>query len=275
MNRYPEDAPEVASHSYPESYNNHVQQAQINPQHYQSPSTAPSETPTTVYSQYAKHDNDIIYGQEHKEVLRGGGGVYDPHQEQKRIFGLPILVFILSVVIAIMGIIIIGLAAGLGVATHNYQQANTNLDAANANLTAATANLSAAKFVTSYSNLTNGCSDRAASVTGTKYSTHSYDFAEYTMYCNKDSPEGPIFSLFSGSFNSCMEACTTWNKYLDEKNYTSKACTTATYIPYWTNILMALGNSAPGDCYLKAGTANLKNFTSTGPDMEVHVAIHA
>jgi hypothetical protein len=71
-----------------------------------------------------------------------------------------------------MGIVIIGLAAGLGIATHNYQQANTNLDAANANLTAATANLSAAKFVTSYSNLTNGCSDRATSVTGTKYSTH-------------------------------------------------------------------------------------------------------
>ncbi|KAH6977226.1 hypothetical protein BKA56DRAFT_587932 [Ilyonectria sp. MPI-CAGE-AT-0026] len=72
----------------------------------------------------------------------------------------------------------------------------------------ANAKFEEAAFVVSYSNLTNGCTDNPGGTTGNTFISSYGNGAIYTMYCNKDTTPPAMFSLFAGSFNSCMESCT-------------------------------------------------------------------
>lgn len=99
-----------------------------------------------------------------------------------------------------------------------------------------------------------------------------YDKTSYTMYCHRDTPNTPLFSLFAGDFNGCMEACTAWNSY-PETNGT--ACEAVSFIPYWSVIANAKEGGAPGDCYLKPGPQSKGDLSEPdiGAETEYHCAL--
>lgn len=100
-------------------------------------------------------------------------------KERRIVCGCGLVVFILSIIIAILSAAVIGLAAGTGVAASNYNDANSKLEALSAscssmNATATTAaDISAATATAGakkdYSNITLGCSADDEKTTGTTY----------------------------------------------------------------------------------------------------------
>ncbi|KAF7558205.1 hypothetical protein G7Z17_g33 [Cylindrodendrum hubeiense] len=200
--------------------------------------------------------------------------------------GCSLAVLILSIIIAILSITVIGLAAGTGIATNNYNDANQKLEAlsssydslatatgssATASDSSATATSSSAESTsTNYSALTNGCSDTDETTTGVTYTSKFFDNATYIMYCNKDAQNNPLFSLFTGDFDGCMEACTAWNTY-SATNAT--ACRAVSFIPFWANITDARNGNSAGDCWLKPGPQSKGNLTTPNIGTECHAAI--
>lgn len=91
------------------------------------------------------------------------------------------------------------------------------------------------------------------------------------MYCDKDTHSGsPVFSVFAGNFNGCMDACAGWNTY----NTTRGKCVGVSFIPEWSVLATALQGHAPGDCYLKPAPLSKSNLTD--PNIgggEVHSAL--
>lgn len=99
----------------------------------------------------------------------GPGSTASGNKRRGGICGCTTIVFVLSVIIAILSAAVIGLAAGTGVAASNYNDANSKLEAMSSSYsslqnaaatgtTTATAS-GASSTSTSYSNITNGCSD--------------------------------------------------------------------------------------------------------------------
>lgn len=72
---------------------------------------------------------------------------------------------------------------------------------------------------------------------------------EFTLYCNTNAPNDPIFSVFATNLLGCVEACNAWNSY----NTTEQTCEGVSFVPFWARIGNAANNNAPGDCYLKPG----------------------
>lgn len=92
----------------------------------------------------------------------------------------------------------------------------------------------------------------------------------FTMYCNKDTINPSMFSVFAPNFNGCMDACAAWNSY----NKTTKgSCVAVSFIPAWSNVAVAVAGSAPGDCYLKPGPQTKANLTTPNIGTECHAAI--
>jgi hypothetical protein len=93
------------------------------------------------------------------------------------------------------------------------------------------------------------------------------------MFCNKDTKGDPITALFTSNFNLCMEACSSWNRYVREQDRgNDQKCRAVTFVPSWSNIATSLKNKLSGDCYLKRAPqsrANLPNQKET----ELHSAI--
>jgi hypothetical protein len=85
-----------------------------------------------------------------------------------------------------------------------------------------------------------------------------FDNANFTMYCEKDTINTPLYSLFAINFNGCMDACAGWNHY----NSTAGTCLAVSFIPSWSVAATALTGGAPGDCYLKPGPITSKNLTA-------------
>lgn len=89
------------------------------------------------------------------------------------------------------------------------------------------------------------------------------------MYCNHDTPNPPLYSLFVTDFNGCMDACAAWNSYSESKTN----CSGVSFIPLWSIYANALKGKAPGDCYLKPGPQNQTALTKPDIGTECHAGI--
>lgn len=92
----------------------------------------------------------------------------------------------------------------------------------------------------------------------------------FTMYCDKDTINNSLLSVFATNFNGCMDACAAWNSY----NTTTKgACVAVSFIPSWSILANAVSGGAPGDCYLKPGPQTKANLRTPNIGTECHAAI--
>lgn len=112
-----------------------------------------------------------------------------------------------------------------------------------------------------YDNVTNSVTDHSSPV---------FDKPHFTMYCNKDTNNPAIYSVFAKDFNGCMDACAAWNSY----NTTTKGtCVAVSFIPSWSFAKNAQEGGAPGDCYLKSGTLSLALLKAANIGTECHAAL--
>ncbi|KAF7553069.1 hypothetical protein G7Z17_g3911 [Cylindrodendrum hubeiense] len=284
-------APEVyhgshqQGHEMSESQSNFIKPS--NTPYYQPGYAPASATPTTNYQ------NTLNYPPP-ANPTRGPS-------KQRFLCGCTLTVLILSIIIAVLSVLVIGLSAGTGTATSNYNIANQKLQALSASyaaLKAATVSVSSASepsatasatseetdktasatsatasaTSTSYSDITLGCSDEDESTTGTNYISEFYDKTEYTIHCNHDAPNDLLFSLFTGNFEGCMEACTAWNS---NSVTNSTLCQAVSFIPLWTNITIAAEGYAAGDCYLKPKPQTIAKLGTPNIGTECHAAIRS
>lgn len=295
-----EHAPEVAPQSYPEAvpqqhpqvYND-PQQSQQQP--YYAPDAKPtyppmvsSPPPTTVYSPYqASHaglasENGGGGGGGGEEKRRGGGA-------ERTVCGCTLIVFVLSVIIAVLAAGVIGLAAGTGIeaslaneANDKYQKLQASVSAAGLLAPSSTGTAPAPASGTSCPKpetvvIDNGCASNSSSVNGQSYTSFKLlSLVTYTMQCNKDVNGTVLYSLFAPDFNSCMDSCSGYTKYATDFFGTTNVnatCAGVSFIPLWTNKTIALAGGAPGNCYLKRGPLEKKAFVTANAGTPVHGAI--
>ncbi|KAI1759693.1 hypothetical protein GGR53DRAFT_512728 [Hypoxylon sp. FL1150] len=202
----------------------------------------------------------------------------EPGRAPRRILGCTVLVFILSAIIAILSAAVIGLAAGTGVEASRANDAESRLAAMSTSPTTVTVT-APTSTATGFSDVDKGCSTNSAGVTGTTYTTQFFARPTYKIYCNSDTPNSPLMSLFVGDFDDCMDACAFYTHYtpLDFSNSTTSnnaTCAGVSYIPAWTNRTTAVDGDAPGNCYLKPGPQNQTALTNPNiGGSAVHAAI--
>ncbi|CAM1511238.1 Fc.00g087510.m01.CDS01 [Cosmosporella sp. VM-42] len=275
-----DDSPEVApGHSLPEVYN---------PQRQQEAAWSPQQSsiaPTYTSHSPAKPEGSVpaVGGYGTESQYQQAPGSTTGTKRKGVICGCTLLVFVLSIIIAILSAAVIGLAAGTGVAASNYNDANSKLDdlrvsyssllsghaTATGTGTGTATSASASATSTSYSNITNGCSDANEKTTGDTYQPDFFDKPTFTMYCNKDAANTPMLSLFAADFNTCMDACAAWNSY----NASKTDCKGVSFIPLWSITEFAVEGNAPGDCYLKPGPQNKTGLGTPNIGTECHAAI--
>ncbi|RFU78053.1 hypothetical protein TARUN_4166 [Trichoderma arundinaceum] len=287
-----DDAPEVAGgHDLPEAYVSQHPEQVWSPQ----PSIAPTYTSQTPVS----YGNTGTYSDATKGAVPGmvGGVVGDaatystapestyPEKKAAATVGGISLVLLLSIIIAILSVAVIGLAAGTGVATKNYNDANSKLKVLSSALAEATnapthtpapngsptsSGGGPSSTPDNWNSLTNGCSTNGGDVTGLTYTSPFFGQANFTMYCNKDAPNAAMYSVFATNFNGCMDACAGWNTY---NKTTSGTCVAVSFIPSWSIASNAKAGNAPGDCYLKPGPQKVAKLNTPNIGTECHAAI--
>lgn len=181
-----DDSPEVApGHNLPEVYNP--------PPHQQQPTWSPQQS--TIGTTYAstpaeKQDGSAVGGYGTENQYQAVGAPADSGNKRKGVIcGCSLLVFVLSIIIAILSVAVIGLAAGTGVAASNYNDANSKLEAMSASYsslmntepTATSSGGSSSPTQTGYNNITNGCSDPNENTTGETYKPNCEFTRDHTM----------------------------------------------------------------------------------------------
>ncbi|KAI0467713.1 hypothetical protein F4859DRAFT_493391 [Xylaria cf. heliscus] len=228
------EAPEVAQHSFPEVYH---------PVHL--PEVAPS---------YHQDDTSVIQ--------RNFPSTGNPWEAQRRPYGCPIPVFLLSTAIALLSLAVIGLAVGTGLETRRANISESKLAALTSNLTS----------------IDRGCSANPDAVTGTTYTSQFLGRQTFKIYCNSNAPIAPLLSLFVGNFDDCIDACAFYSSdmpgnFPNVSRSTNTTCAAVSYIPAWTNRTTAMSNNAPGNCYLKPGPQNATALEQPQNGGIVHAAI--
>ncbi|KAI0161026.1 hypothetical protein GGR52DRAFT_156864 [Hypoxylon sp. FL1284] len=261
-----DEAPELAPHNFPEVHHppsvpevSYAQHTPVTPIKPDDMINAPSTHP--IHPNYIPYDNNSTtpYQYDHHSGY-GTLAVSEPERPPRRIWGCSVLVFLLSLIIAILSAAVIGLAAGTGVEASRANDAESRLAAMSAS--AATVTVTAPSSTpTGFSDIDKGCSTSSASVTGSTYTSHFFDSPFFRIYCNSDAPNNPLSSLFVGNFDDCMDACASYSFYIPmdfSSNATSgnATCAGVSFIPAWTNRTFAVGGDAPGNCYLKPGPQN-------------------
>ncbi|KAI1460287.1 hypothetical protein F4805DRAFT_388865 [Annulohypoxylon moriforme] len=258
-----DEAPELAPHNFPEVHHppSVPEVAQL-----RAPASPikPEEStnPSTINAGYAVPFENPSPSPYAYDVQSGYGHIPPSEQgrAQRQIWGCSLLVFTLSVIIAILSAAVIGLAAGTGVEANRANSAEARLASMTGSPTTVT--VSAPTSTSSdFSNVDKGCSTNSASVTGTTYASQFFNRPSFKIYCNSDAPNNPLSSLFVGNFDDCMDACASYSFYIpsDFTNITrsnNATCAGVSYIPAWTNRTFALEGNAPGNCYLKPGPQN-------------------
>ncbi|KAI1141950.1 hypothetical protein F5Y05DRAFT_369253 [Hypoxylon sp. FL0543] len=266
-----DEAPELAPHNYPEVHHPpavpevaaYGQVPPVTPVKLEE-ATNPSTISSTINPSYASPETQSASPYYHD--YQSGYGPIAPSEQgraPRRIMGCTVLVFILSVIIALLSAAVIGLAAGTGVEASRANDAESRLAAISASgVSPTTVTVTAPTSTPSdFSNIDNGCSTNSAEVTGKTYASSFFNRPVFTMYCNSDAPNNPLSSLFVGNFNDCMDACASYTFYIPSdfsSNSTSNnaTCAGVSYIPAWTNRTFAVEGNAPGNCYLKPGPQN-------------------
>ncbi|KAI1379523.1 hypothetical protein F4677DRAFT_335347 [Hypoxylon crocopeplum] len=278
-----DEAPELAPHNFPEvhhppsvpevaSWGQPTPATPIKPEE--------STNASTIHPRYTPLNSSTAspYPYDHQS---GYGAVPPvPPSEQgrasKRILGCTVLVFILSLIIAILSAAVIGLAAGTGVEASRANDAEARLAAmSTSGAPPATVTVTAPA---STPTIDKGCSTNSAEVTGETYLSQFFNTPTYRIYCNSDAPNDPLSSLFVGNFDDCMDACASYSFYIPSdfsSNSTSNnaTCAGVSFIPAWTNRTFAFNGGAPGNCYLKPGPQNQSALNNPSAGTPVHAAI--
>ncbi|KAM7206891.1 hypothetical protein V8F20_002597 [Naviculisporaceae sp. PSN 640] len=293
---YPNHDPYQPPNQYP--HNQHPYPTQV----YHSYPTLPkpddpygSQIPLTTIapgSPYAFSPNSQT------AVLSQSGTATGPHNDdsrhQKRILGCSRVVFLLSSAIVILFAAVIGLAAATGVENIRANDSEKRAAALSASLAAAEAVAASATAAagtatvtvtvdsnpsaTSFPVLTNGCSDDPEGTTGKNYTSFGLLGSQtFTMACGKDTIHDPLLGLFVSNFQTCMDACTSYSKYVpgtfDLPRNVNSTCGAVSFIPLWTNREMAFEGGAPGNCYLKPGPMVLADLRTANIGTECHSAV--
>ncbi|KAH7031393.1 uncharacterized protein B0I36DRAFT_323834 [Microdochium trichocladiopsis] len=257
-----DEAPEAVPHNYPEVHHPPsapetvtYSEAPTSPVGYFKPEhgtlysgypSSPAFSPNVAPSSTFGYNQASTYG--HSTTP-------PPDTKQRRYpFGCQLIVFVLSVIIAILSVAVIGLAAGTGIASSRANQAESALASASAALAQATAPPDPLDF----SKIDKGCSLHPGTVTGTTYTSTFFGLANFRISCNANAPNAPLIGLFVGNFDDCIDACASWSITVPKLsgNSTSNSttvCAGVSFIPYWTNRTIATKGTAPGNCYLKPG----------------------
>ncbi|EHA54920.1 hypothetical protein MGG_01729 [Pyricularia oryzae 70-15] len=293
------DAPEPISASYPEvvptpQHQAHTWQApsQHQPGYINDGSTPvtskpgqPWSSPQTSYN--GAQGSDRGYDS-HNGTYAGSTMVFNPektHMElpaaekikKKTLCGCSVIVFILSVIIAVLIGAVVGLASGTGIQTARFNEANDKLQSLEASMASksfptGTGNAPAA---TTTAVIDNGCSSNPTAVNGKDYTAFELlGSTIFTMRCGKDVNAPVLMSLFVPDFNSCMDSCSSWTTYAPRMfgSNDNTTCTGVSFIPLWTNKTIALKGGAPGNCYLKKN-ASTGSFQTGNAGTPVHGAV--
>ncbi|KAK0751079.1 hypothetical protein B0T18DRAFT_387255 [Schizothecium vesticola] len=196
-----------------------------------------------------------------------------PPGKRHRVCGCSLLVFLLAVIIAILSAAVIGLAAATGIEANQASDATAQVAALTASLAAA----APASTTAPISAIDAGCSANEKAVTGTNYTAFKVLGAlRYTLYCNRDSKPAPLLSLFTPDFETCMDACAAYTRYIPESFGTgaNTTCGAVTFIPAWTDKSVAFDGRAPGNCYLKP-TVNAASLMVSTIGVDCHSAVYA
>ncbi|KAB5572478.1 hypothetical protein GE09DRAFT_1217038 [Coniochaeta sp. 2T2.1] len=270
----PQNYPEVAQHPPPSGTPNYGYQQ---PQPYEAPKpeayhdgstfagTAPSASPyTAAASPFSQN------------------AMVDPPTKKSKgvICGCSLLVFILSCIIALLSAAVIGLAAGTGVEANRANDANNKLAALSASVSSAAATKTSstpAPTATSFNDIDRGCTNDPDNVSGTTYRSFSLlGNTTFTVYCNRDAPGDSHMSLFTANMDSCIDACSSWSMYTSRAfpgNGRNTTCGGVSFIPLWTDKVVAKNGSAPGNCYLKPAPQNFAALETPMIGTECHAAI--
>ncbi|KAI1854047.1 hypothetical protein JX266_001188 [Neoarthrinium moseri] len=277
-----DEAPEVAPHALPEVHQPpaHPEVAQYGqfPQQHQTLHPSIKREDSTFSGGagggYApSHPVAPTYAYDHQSAY--GTAQSDPGRQSKKatICGCTVLVFILSAIIAVLSAAVIGLAAGTGVEASRASDAESKLASGGATTTVTAPPSTATDFNT----LDRNCTSNAGSTTGSSYTSTFFNQATYTIYCNKDTPNAPLQSLFVANLDDCMDACSSYSYYIPtdfpSANATNQTCSAVSFIPAWTNKTFATEGTAPGNCYLKGGTQNKTALYAPNNGQETHAAI--
>ncbi|ETS82943.1 hypothetical protein PFICI_04819 [Pestalotiopsis fici W106-1] len=193
----------------------------------------------------------------------------------RTICGCTVVVFILSMIIALLSAAVVGLAAGTGVEASRASDAESSLAALKASATSTAP--SSTSTSDDYSALDRNCSSNPSGTTGDTYASTFFTESQYTIYCNRDTPNAPLSSLFVANLDDCMDACSSWSYYAPSDfpngTATNQTCSGVSFIPAWTNRTTAVAGTAPGNCYLKPGPQNETSLYTPNNGQETHAAI--
>ncbi|KAK0636923.1 hypothetical protein B0T17DRAFT_520266 [Bombardia bombarda] len=307
----PQDFPEIAS---PQHQHQHLHQQPQQPtvnnyyggyqQHQQPPSQQQPYDPSSYDQQHQQHYQDHLvlpkpeptppstYAAVAPSTIGGQTAAdtsYNPHggegASQRKsskaavtICGCSLLVFILACIIALLSAAVIGLAAGTGIESNRANEAVARLAVLSTSaVSTATVTTTSAPAPTSTLAAANdqGCAADPNAVTNTTYTSFElFGALRFTIFCNKDTPMGPLYSLFTASFAGCMDACAAYTHSMPVLfgNNNSTTCAAVSFVPAWTTHADALKGTAPGNCYLKP--APLQNMTAT-TQANMQAAVHA
>lgn len=97
----------------------------------------------------------------------------------------------------------------------------------------------------------------------------------FTIFCNSDTPNAPLLSIFTADIDTCMDACASYSQYEPTffGNNRNSSCAGVSFIPLWTTKAGAIAGGAPGNCYLKPGPIARTNLTTPNIGTECHAAL--
>lgn len=167
MDSQHEDAPEVAPQAYPEVYH---PPEEVTPAyaHYQSVPPTPRKLEDSLHPGYTPTVNPSVSGYDASTLAYQAPGsiaVDDENRSREFICGCTLLVFVLSLIIAVLAAAIVGLAAGVGVEANRLAELSASIQSSTPTST------TTAPTATSFASIDNNCSLSDETTTGQTYTT--------------------------------------------------------------------------------------------------------
>ncbi|KAK3987836.1 hypothetical protein QBC44DRAFT_330648 [Cladorrhinum sp. PSN332] len=268
---------------YTDSYHSYERPDSTKPENPFEPGhSAPSST--YISSPYSSHAKPAVSAASSRAAV----GTAATNKANKpvpilamKICGCSILVFVLSCIIALLSAAVIGLSAATGIESQRANENENRLASARSSLSTSTVVVTTSTFTatpTSLASIDDGCAETTSATNGSTYVAYSqFGSMKFTRYCKLDAEGEVIYSLFTSSFSTCMDACAAYTMFVPRNfgNVEKATCTAVSFIPEWVNKADALRATAKGNCYMKAGPQNLTTLVTPEKSVDVHAAILA
>ncbi|KAI9851398.1 MAG: hypothetical protein M1838_003749 [Thelocarpon superellum] len=184
---------------------------------------------------YRQPDSAFLHDPDRKED--GGYGPTSP--QPRRVCGLRLPTFILSV--ALIFVIILAAAVGGGVGGSEAAKENNNSNSATATVTVTATSAAPGATRTAAAGQLKATSNCTS--LGSNYVSLLEGGWAFDLLCNTDYVGIDMFGVTVFTFQDCMNACASYNRY----NGTD-ACVGVSYVPEWASYTVKPG----GDCFLKS-----------------------